>query len=96
MEKNCDKINPILEEISSLKFDFFHVESFWQSQSDYRPTGWIAEILFRVFKIDDLSINTLGYFVSRTNTWFFGISTNDSVCICSYVSFDDQTMCLDK
>ena len=43
MEKYCDIINPILDEISSLKLDFCHVESFWQSQSDYRPTGWIAE-----------------------------------------------------
>ena len=26
-----------------LNWIFCHVESFWQSQSDYRPTGWIVE-----------------------------------------------------
>ena len=42
-KKYCDMINLILEEISSLMLDFCHVIFFWQSQSDYRPTGWIAE-----------------------------------------------------
>ena len=42
-KKYCGMINPILEEISSIKLDFCHVEGFWQSQTDYRPTGWIAE-----------------------------------------------------
>ena len=40
----CDNINLILEEIESLKCDFCRVEPFWQSNnSDYKPTGWIAE-----------------------------------------------------
>ena len=37
-KKYYDIIEPILEEISSLKLDFCHVERIWQSQSDYRPT----------------------------------------------------------
>ena len=40
----CDNVNPILDEIESLKCDFCRVEPFWQSnKSDYKPTGWIAE-----------------------------------------------------
>ena len=61
----CDIINPILEEISSLKLDFCHVEGFWQSQSDYRPTGWIAEnylgysrlMVYLLIHMETLNIN---------------------------------------
>jgi len=36
----CETVNPILDEIESLKCDFCRVESFWQSnKSDYKPTG---------------------------------------------------------
>ena len=41
--KYCEMINPLLNEIDTLKLDFCRVESFWCSTTDYKPTGWIAE-----------------------------------------------------
>ena len=39
----CEHINPILEELNNLKLDYCHIEPFWHTNSDYKPTGWIAE-----------------------------------------------------
>lgn len=41
--KYCERINPILDDIDSLKCDFCRIEAFWHSKTDYKPSGWIAE-----------------------------------------------------
>ena len=41
--KFCEYINPILQDINFLKLDFCRVDEFWESTTDYKKTGWIAE-----------------------------------------------------
>ena len=41
--KYCERINPILEDINSLKLEFCNAETFWHSKTDFKATGWIAD-----------------------------------------------------
>ena len=41
--KYCEHINPLLDDINSLRLEFCNIEPFWQSKTEYKATGWIAE-----------------------------------------------------
>lgn len=41
--KYCEQVNPVLDDINYLKCNFCRIERFWNSKTDFKPTGWIAE-----------------------------------------------------